>query len=185
MTWAAIQVLLVLNYGAVMETFYCFLFLVILLQLIQVLPRSFQSVLQTRASSQVGFRGETEGLKSRVRAADRGGALTSSLPSAALPPAPQGRTWSLVRRAGCPPGRPVQGVLPAALFPGLAKSHESANWRSIFKARPLPSWQVPQSSLALVAPAPGRHCKRPFLFPLFNGTYSGSLGEARCELEAA
>lgn len=59
MTWAAIQALLVLNYGAVMETFYCFLSLVILLQLIQVLPRSFQSVLQTRASSQVGLRGET------------------------------------------------------------------------------------------------------------------------------
>lgn len=49
MTWAAIQVLLVLNYGAVMETFYCFLFLVILLQLIQVLARSFESVLQTRS----------------------------------------------------------------------------------------------------------------------------------------
>lgn len=28
---------------------------------------------------------------------------------------------------------------PAALFPGLAKSHESASWRSVFKARPLPS----------------------------------------------
>lgn len=44
-------------------------------------------------------------------------------------------------RAACRRHREAQpgAFFPAALFPGLAKSHESANWRSVFKARPSPS----------------------------------------------
>ena len=55
----------------------------------------------------------------------------------ALPPAP--RRVPDEKGRGAPPGRPVGGSFPAALSPGLAKSHESANWRSVFKARPSPS----------------------------------------------
>lgn len=93
-----------------------------------------------------------------------------------------GGTWGLMKRAGVPTKEAPSGAFfPAVLFPELAKSHESANWRSIFKARPLPS--LAGSSKLPCSHCAGKHCKRRFLFPLFNGASSGSLEEARCELE--
>lgn len=103
------------------------------------------------------------------------GALTNSLHSpGSAASSLTGVTWGPVKRAGVPAREARPGAFfPAALFPGPAKSHESANWRSVFKARPLPSLagsSKPASLLRLLGDAvKGSFCSRSSM-----GTSSGS-----------
>lgn len=112
------------------------------------------------------------------------GALTNSLHSpGSAASALTGVTWGPMKRAGGAAREARPGAFfPAALFPELAKSHESANWRSVFKARPLPSLAGSSKPASLLLrlgdPVKGSFCSRSQW-----GHPRGAVREAQCELE--